>query len=1291
MEKNTNKNNNKLSHRIGTSNRRQKSKDDISNMMFGKIQPQATNLEQAVLGALMLDKDAVAIVIDILRPESFYVEAHKEIYKSICKLFEKNDPIDLLTVTEKLKQMGMLEAIGGPYYLVELTNRVASAANIEYHARIISQKFIQRELIRISTETIRDAYEDTTDVFDLLDKAEQNLFSVTQQNLSRGYLGMDTLVNMAIKQLEEMSQKEEGLTGVPTGFVALDRLTSGWQPSDLIIVAARPGMGKCLGKGTKVLMYDGQLKKVEDVLSGDLLMGDDSTPRKVLSIARGREKMYWIHQNKGISYRVNESHILSLKRSRNEGGHKKGEVLNISVKDWLSKSDKFKSNYKGYKVPVEFAEQETLLPSYFLGLWLGDGSSSKSNIYTQDKEVVSYLEEFTTNQELILRKYAPEGKCPEYTLVGDSRGHRGYSLMQDLRQLNLIDNKHIPQEYLINSTEKRLELLAGLLDSNGHYLVQSNGYEITQKNKALAEQIKFLCDSLGFRTSLKAKKASISSIDFESTVYRIHICGDVNRIPVKINYKAAKPWKSIVDWQVTDITVEEDIVDDYYGFTLDQNNLFLLEDMTVTHNTSFTMAVARNAAIDFNKGVAFFSLEMSSVQLVNRLISMETEIASEKLRQGRLEEYQWQQLYAQTERLSNVPIYIDDTPGISVFELRAKCRRLKMQYDIQLIVIDYLQLMTVGSDSSKGNREQEISTISRSLKGLAKELSVPVIALSQLSRAVETRGGSKRPQLSDLRECVTGDTRVQLSDGRLIRIDQLLHQQPKVWSIDNQKQKIQSDYSDLVWKVGKKPVYKICLASGRYIQATGEHRLLGADGWVTVDKLEVGQRLSIARFVPEPEKTVYVDENKLIVLAHLIGDGSYLKGQPLRYTTATESHSEVVRSAAQKAFGVTVNRHESKKGTWHQLVFSGNGNRWRPAGINAWFREIGIFDQRSVEKQIPDCVFQLNNEQLALFLRHLWATDGTIFTPKTENTSSRINFATNSRILAEDVAQLLLRFSIVARIRTVNQGEHYKPMYSVEISGTPQQLEFLDKIGAFGAKEEQAIRLYKYLKNKKSNTNADTIPTQIFDLVKDKMKEQGISQRKIASLRGTAYGGSSHFKYAPSRGVLTQYADILDDDELYTWASSDLYWDKIIEIEPIGEEEVYDLTVLSNHNWIANGIISHNSGAIEQDADIVSFIYRPEYYQILEDEEGNSLKGIGEIIIAKHRNGSLDTVRLKWDGQFARFSNLEDDAFRNNSGDDFFEQADDFGQGQTFSSKMNSNEDNRGSNLPFDNDGPIPF
>ncbi len=393
-----------------TFRKRSSVQSDYSNL-HGKVPPQAKALEEAVLGAVMLNKDALPIVIETLASESFYSESHRLIYKAMVRLFEKTQPIDLLTVTEELKKTGELEKIGGPFYLVELTNKVASSANLEYHARIVAQKHIQRELIRISTDVIQDAYEDTTDVFELLDKAEQGLFKITEQNLSRSYSSMGSLLGQAVKEVEQASGSAEGLTGVPTGFIEVDRITSGWQPSDMVIIAARPGMGK----------------------------------------------------------------------------------------------------------------------------------------------------------------------------------------------------------------------------------------------------------------------------------------------------------------------------------------------------TAFTLALAANAA-NFGKPVAFFSLEMSNIQLVKRLISYQTEISGDKLKKGNLEDWEWQQLNTAVEKMSETPIFIDDTPGINIFELRAKCRRLKMQHDIQMIMIDYLQLMTVGSDTKGGNREQEISAISRALKGLAKELNVPVIALSQLSRAVETRGGSKRPLLSDLRE-----------------------------------------------------------------------------------------------------------------------------------------------------------------------------------------------------------------------------------------------------------------------------------------------------------------------------------------------------------------------------------------------------------------------------------------------------------------------------------------------------------------------------------------------------------
>jgi replicative DNA helicase len=737
----------------GFAGNRQQAGNQWLDTGLGKLPPQALDLEEAVLGALMIEKDALSSVVDILKPETFYKDAHQRIYNAILTLFGNSDPIDLLTVTQQLRKTGEIELVGGGGFVSELTFRVNSAANIEYHARVVSEQALKRALIAMSSTILRDAYEDTTDVFELLDRTEQSLFKISESNIKKNYADMSTIVRQALNELET-KKNQEGLTGVPSGFTNLDRVTSGWQPTELIILAARPAMGKCLGKGTKVVMFDGSLRKVEDVREGELLMGDDSTPRRVLSIARGQERMYWIRQNKGIDYRVNESHILSLKRSRTEGGHTKGEVLNIAVRDYLPKSTKFKSNYKGYKVAVDFPEKAVPLDPYFVGLWLGDGHAYSSRITNTDTEVVEYLHEYAAERNQLVVAYQQEGKAPNYAITAGQRGGRSTaSIQSQLQRLSVIENKHVPQAYLINSTANRLKLLAGMIDSDGHYQADVNCYEITQKNKALAEQLKYLCDTLGFRCSLKEKQATIASRGYSCPVYRLRIFGNLDSIPVRIERKKARPLQARADWRVTGIQVEYDKVDDYYGFTIDGNHLFLLEDMTVTHNTAFVVSALRNAAVDHGKPVAIFSLEMSSVQLVNRLISAEAEIDSEKIRKGTLAPHEWTQLHHKIQRLTEAPIFIDDTPALSILELRAKCRRLKAQHDIQMVVIDYLQLMS-GDSSNKGggNREQEIASISRALKNLAKELNVPVIALSQLSRAVETRGGDKKPQLSDLRE-----------------------------------------------------------------------------------------------------------------------------------------------------------------------------------------------------------------------------------------------------------------------------------------------------------------------------------------------------------------------------------------------------------------------------------------------------------------------------------------------------------------------------------------------------------
>ena len=383
----------------------------VFDLEHGKTQPQALELEEAILGALMIDNEALNTVIDIISSHSFYKEAHKEIFRAISNLFASSQPVDLLTVSNELKRNGQLDMIGGDYYLSQLTQKVASSAHIETHARIVVQKHIQRELIKVSSKILKDAYDDTIDVLELLDRAESNLFEIADGNIKKNYDSAQSLIAEAITKIEDIA-KRQGMSGVPSGFSKLDSVTSGWQNSDLIIIAARPGMGK----------------------------------------------------------------------------------------------------------------------------------------------------------------------------------------------------------------------------------------------------------------------------------------------------------------------------------------------------TAFALSMARNIAVDHEIPVGIFSLEMSSVQLITRLISSETELPSEKLRKGDIQDHEWNQLHSKISGLEKAKLYIDDTPSLSVFDLRAKCRRLKSKYDIGVIIVDYLQLMTSGVDKKSGNREQEISTISRSLKSIAKELDIPIIALSQLNRSVETRGGSKRPLLADLRE-----------------------------------------------------------------------------------------------------------------------------------------------------------------------------------------------------------------------------------------------------------------------------------------------------------------------------------------------------------------------------------------------------------------------------------------------------------------------------------------------------------------------------------------------------------
>ena len=826
-----------------------------------KLPPQALEVEKTLLGSLLIDKEAINKVADLLRPEDFYQRGHQIIYQAIMSLFDKHEPLDLLSLANKLEEMGHLEDIGGMAYLTSLAGSVGTSAHILSYAKIVQRKKMLRDLIDAAHHIIGISANEESDVEDLLDEAEKKLFSVSQKSLTKNFLRLGNTLDDAMNRI--LNQGDGNIRGQKTYFAGLDDKLGGLQKSDLIVLAARPSVGK----------------------------------------------------------------------------------------------------------------------------------------------------------------------------------------------------------------------------------------------------------------------------------------------------------------------------------------------------TAFAINIALNVAKD-NIPVGIFSMEMSLDQIVDRLIAAQSGVSLWKLRTGKLGE-ELQETTRACEELKGLPLFIDDSPSPNILQMRTMARRLQAEHGLGLLVVDYLQLM-----SARRNYDspvQQVTEISRGLKGLAKELNIPIIAVSQLSRAVEQRDGH-RPKLSDLRDsgCLTGDTFIMRADtGEFATIKSLVERDKQtpipVFSMDkNLKLSVQP--LTKAFSSGKKEVYEMKLRSGRTIKASSNHPFYMINGWHVLEELKVGGHIAIPRTIKliKPENSL--SDEEVILLAHLLGDGCILPHQPYHYTSADMKNIRIVSLTAKKLFGI---------------------NR-----------------VHSYNKIIPPQLFKQSNNKIALFLHHLWATDGNISWKnlKGRQPAAAIYYSSTSKTLINQIQHLLLRFGIQATIRPVQKGS-YRPNYNIHIQGSQNQLEFLRNISCYGNRGKITPELICALKKITPNQNLDVIPKEVWkSFIAEAKIDANITWRGLSAQLQTQYNGSSLFGSGISRNRMANLAQVLRSLNLRNLAESDLYWDEVVSIIPLGLQEVYDATVGGNHNFIANDIIVHNS--IEQDADLVMFIHREDKIKDRDKLNPDQIN-TAQLIIAKHRNGPTGEIDFKINPDSLRFLELD--------------------------------------------------
>ncbi|RZU33770.1 replicative DNA helicase [Blastococcus saxobsidens] len=1288
------------------------SRPSVTAPEYDRQPPQDVAAEQSVLGGMLLSKDAIADVVEVLHGNDFYRPAHQVIFDCIIDLYGRGEPADAITVAAELNRTDQLSKMGGAVYLHTLIASTPTAANAGYYAAIVAEQAVLRRLVEAGTRVVQLGYGAAGgkgDVDDIVDRAQQEIYDVTEKRMSEDYSRLEDVLQPTMDELDAIASRGGTARGVPTGIRDLDELTNGLQAGQMVVIAARPGVGKALALDTPVATPSGWTTMGE-LRVGDRVMGSDGRPTTVVAATdvMTDRPCYEVHFSDGSMIVADAHHqwLTDTRASRKSaqaarvgynGYRNQRTFAEVRTTEEIARTvrcttkDARLNHSVTNAAPLDLPPADLPIPPYALGVWLGDGTSAAAQFTSADPEIAVHIEaeglvaqptgadrryslrlpaRVSTEMrrcpmcgELFLPRTSQVQTCGK-TCGGRLRASGGVGIQATcpdcggpssgltqcqgcrdeygtvtglLRVLGVLGDKHIPTSYLRASVAQRRALLAGLLDTDGT-VAPSGVVQFAVTNRRLAEDTRELIAGLGHRVRMTTKRVHGRSEE-SSTCYTLTFSTDdeVFRLERKkllhkergARTSTARGVRFVTDVRpINSVPVRCIQVDA-------EDHLFLAgRSFIPTHNSTLGLDIARSATVKHGMPACIFSLEMSKHEITMRLLSAEAKVPLHHMRAGTLSDEDWAKLARRMGEVADAPLYIDDSPNMTMMEIRAKARRLKQRNDLKLIVIDYLQLMTSGKKVE--SRQQEVSEFSRALKLLAKELEVPVIAMSQLNRGSEQRQ-DKKPMLSDLREsgCLTADTRILRADtGAETTMGELFGSgatDVPVWSLDDNLRYVRRHLTH-VFSTGRKQVFQLTTSSGKTVRATANHPFLTYDGFRPLGDLAPGDRIAVPRHVPAPDRMTIWEDEKVTLLAHLIGDGSFVKRQPLRYASVDEANLRAVTTAALH-FGVVAVRDEyaAARCTTLRLRAPFPLTHGKRNPIAAWLDELGLFGLRSHEKFVPEPVFCLPKKQIAMFLRHLWATDGSVTLNK-NGRGGRVYYASTSRRLVDDVSRLLLRFGISSRIRRVKKSG-YRDGWTLDISGCDDQRRFLGEIGVHGGRGEAAERLLEIVRGLSGNTNVDTIPTQVWERVRDVLAERGMSHRAFAAAMGSAFCGSTMWKHAPSRERLGRIAGILGDADLEMQAVNDLLWDEVVSIEQSVVEEVYDATVLGGHNFVAEGIVVHNS--IEQDADMVMMIHREDMY-----EKESPRAGEADIMLVKHRNGPTANVTVAFQGHYSRFVDM---------------------------------------------------